>query len=458
MKASIFALCAALATAGCAARRPVSVAAAPVFDSPAPAAAPAPRRGAATIAILPLNNNTGDADFRGLGGTLAEIMSVELAGRSDLRLVERARIEEVVKELRVGQAEIVDQEAAVRVGRLLGASLMAFGSFSKLGEGYILTARVVRVETGEIINAVVERGSQPGELDAMARAAIRDALAAPAGARAPTGAVPSRRDALADSLPTTRRVRPDAFGVVISVRDYKNKDVPRAEFARVDARLMKLYLTRSLGYREENVLELEDPTKAELETVFGGPGDPHGRLSRLLSLRTRGSAEVFVYYSGHGAPSVKTGRSYLVPSDANPDYVELNGYPRDVLLTNLSKLGARRATVVLESCFSGGSGGGALIHDASPLVLRAAKADVPQGVSLITAAGGGQIASWYPEKGHSLFTYFLVRELARRSTAPSSWPALELHVAAEVSVLAAKKYGRDQVPQFSGSGEGLLAR
>ena len=407
------------------------------------------------MAVLPLANDSDQSGLDRAGGSLAEVASSELVAKPGITLVERRRLNDILSELKLGSSGVVDEATAAKVGRLVGADFMAFGSFSDLGGRWLLTMRMVRVETGEIVNAVVQRGSRPEDLDGMARAAIRGVL--PAAGAAAAEASPAARDELADGLPAAVRARPGALGVVVSVRDYKNKDVPRAEFARADARLMKRYLTRSLGYSEDNIIELDDPTKAEMETVFGGAGDPHGRLSRLLDLRGRGSSEVFVYYSGHGAPSVKTGRSYLVPADANPDYVELNGYPRDVLLKNLSALGARRVTVVLESCFSGGSGGGALIHDASPLVLRAAESDVPSGVNLITASSGGQISSWYPEKGHSLFTYFLIRDLSRRSAA-QSWPETARNVATEVSAQAAKKYNRDQVPEFSGGGEGLLAR
>ena len=236
----------------------------------------------------------------------------------------------------------------------------------------------------------------------------------------------------------------------MSVGGYKSKDVPAAAFAHDDARLMKLYLTRSLGYQEENLIELKDPSKAELETVFGGEMDSRGRLARLLDQRDRGRTEVFVYYSGHGAPGLKDKHAYLVPADANPDYIELNGYSRDLLLANLSKLGTKRTTVVLESCFSGGSGGGTLVRDASPLALRAADSSVPAGVSFVAAASGGQVASWFAEKRHSLFTYHLIKALSDPSAAGLAWPELSRRIARDVSSQAARRYNRDQTPQFTG--------
>ena len=34
-----------------------------------------------------------------------------------------------------------------------------------------------------------------------------------------------------------------------------------------------------------------------------------------------------VFYSGHGVPGLKDRRGYLLPADADPDSVEINGFP-----------------------------------------------------------------------------------------------------------------------------------
>jgi uncharacterized caspase-like protein len=167
--------------------------------------------------------------------------------------------------------------------------------------------------------------------------------------------------------------------------------------------------------------------------------------------------ELFVYYSGHGAPGLKDKHAYLVPSDANPNYVELNGYPRDLLLSNLAKLGARRTSVVLETCFSGSSNSGALITQASPLMLQSQDAARPRGIDLFTSASRDEIASWYPESKHSLFTYFFLRELAHASSEPGSdGSRIAATVKREVSAYASRKYDRNQTPEFWGDAASIL--
>ncbi|MCH8235846.1 MAG: hypothetical protein IIC29_06945, partial [Chloroflexi bacterium] len=88
-----------------------------------------------------------------------------------------------------------------------------------------------------------------------------------------------------------------------------------------------------------------------------------------------GLSDVVVFYSGHGMPGFKDGRSYLLPSNVAPGGVEISGYPLDVLYDNLGKLEARSALVLIDACFSGGSAGGTLVPAGSFAV--GPKQDVP---------------------------------------------------------------------------------
>lgn len=132
------------------------------------------------IAILPFRNNSADRSLDATGGTLAELISARLAGRRGFKLVERQRIEDVMKEMKLGMLGAVDQATAVQVGRLVGANVMGFGSFQTLGQKVLVTLRLVKVETGEIVGGVNERGDDMAELDKMAESAavkLAEALA-----------------------------------------------------------------------------------------------------------------------------------------------------------------------------------------------------------------------------------------------------------------------------------------
>ena len=164
-----------------------------------------------------------------------------------------------------------------------------------------------------------------------------------------------------------------------------------------------------MGYLDGNVLYHEDATNAVFRSLFGTREVPQGRLAQLVR---PGRSDVFVYYSGHGAPDVAAQRVYFVPVDCSPDDVRLNGYPLDLLYTHLGELGARSVTVVIDACFSGGSEQGMLIRAASPIGIRVTDPAVAlRSAAIFTSSAGDQISSWYPEMGHGLFTYFFLSGL-----------------------------------------------
>lgn len=110
--------------------------------------------GLQTIAIVDFTNNSLDDRERmdPLQGGFASLMVHQLSGAVDLKVIERERIKWLIDELDLQQEEgRVDQSTAVRTGKLLGANVVMFGSFMKHRNEFRINARLVKVETGEII-------------------------------------------------------------------------------------------------------------------------------------------------------------------------------------------------------------------------------------------------------------------------------------------------------------------
>jgi TolB-like protein len=119
------------------------------------------------VMILPFTNETGDASLDSMGRTLSDLVSAKLAPRKGFKLVERASMARVMGELKLGQTGAIDQASAIQLGRMLGANVIAFGSYSKMEGVAVLSTRLVKVETGEIIGGAVARGDMD-KLDRMA--------------------------------------------------------------------------------------------------------------------------------------------------------------------------------------------------------------------------------------------------------------------------------------------------
>ncbi|MGD2136212.1 MAG: CsgG/HfaB family protein [Gemmatimonadales bacterium] len=107
------------------------------------------------IAVMPFENGGSygqDAeDFEALTIGIQQMLLTEFAVNDQLRVVERGRIKDLMAELERGAAGAVDANTAAQIGRLVGARYMVFGSFIDFYGDFRLNARVVNVETGEIV-------------------------------------------------------------------------------------------------------------------------------------------------------------------------------------------------------------------------------------------------------------------------------------------------------------------
>jgi hypothetical protein len=215
------------------------------------------------------------------------------------------------------------------------------------------------------------------------------------------------REPLEIRLPLNRQRRNDV-AVVIGNADYGSRghDLPDVIPAYVDAETFFLYAHATLGVPEENIIDLRNASLADMVRIFGNAADPHGQLAD----RVKPDSEVTVYYSGHGAPGPAEGEGYLLPVDADAFRLALTGYPLQQLLANLETLPVRHVTVVLEACFSGLSAGGTLVPRASGIVVTPrAPALARSKITLISAGGPDEIASWDKDGRDGLFTrHYLV--------------------------------------------------
>ena len=255
-----------------------------------------------------------------------------------------------------------------------------------------------------------------------------------------------------DTLPAARSSAPKkAYAIVIGIERYREK-LPAADFADRDAQLMGEYLTKVLGYPEENVVIRlnEKASRTDLEKY----------LENWLPNHVEKGDSVFFYFSGHGAPNARTGEAYLVPFDGDPAFVETTGYPLKRLYESLDKLPAQEIVVLLDSCFSGAGGRSVIAKGSRPMVLSVENALMAKGKTVVLSAGSGdQISSTYDQKGHGLLTYFFLKGLQGEADKNKDG-AIDLHelfdyVKPQVERVARRDFNNEQTPQLLGSPEML---
>lgn len=209
------------------------------------------------------------------------------------------------------------------------------------------------------------------------------------------------------NLPLSSKINPDAIAVVIGNRDYQKTS--KVDYALNDARSVKEYLTGVMGFKEGNIIYEENATKGIFEIIFGSKDNKRGKLSNYV---INDISDVFVYYSGHGAPDLKNQRGYFVPIEADPNYIDISGYSLDLFYSNISHIPAKSITVVLDACFSGAN----VYKNISPVTITMDSPElVDPRVIVMSSSSGTEVSSWFEENQHGLFTYYFLKAIHNKN-------------------------------------------
>ncbi len=115
------------------------------------------------IAVLDFKADKQSADY---AGPVRDILEVELFNTGDFEILERRRIDLVLKEHGVQNSVCFDLDCAVKVGKILMLDYAVIGSVGKL-EKYTITVRFVDINKGTI--AYADSGSADNEAEIEAR-------------------------------------------------------------------------------------------------------------------------------------------------------------------------------------------------------------------------------------------------------------------------------------------------
>jgi TolB-like protein len=103
------------------------------------------------VAVSPFENNSEKAEYAALRKGLPDMLTTDLTASSQIRLVERARLNDVLGELDLQKSDFFDPSTASQLGHGLGAEFIVTGSFTVFSDTLRIDARLVDVETAEII-------------------------------------------------------------------------------------------------------------------------------------------------------------------------------------------------------------------------------------------------------------------------------------------------------------------
>ena len=110
------------------------------------------------LSILYFEDRTRLPQFAWLRKGLSDMLITDLSQAPELQIVQRERLEEILREQALQASGRIDDKTAVRVGRLTGATLILLGSATLVGETLRLDAHLLSVEHGAVFGAAFVEG------------------------------------------------------------------------------------------------------------------------------------------------------------------------------------------------------------------------------------------------------------------------------------------------------------
>jgi len=110
-----------------------------------------------SLTMLKAQTNIAVIDFSGKNvsatdaAILTERLGAELFSTNKYIILERNKIDEILKEQQFQMSGCTTNECFIEIGQLLNVEQLVVGSISKVGSTYSIFARIISIETGEIL-------------------------------------------------------------------------------------------------------------------------------------------------------------------------------------------------------------------------------------------------------------------------------------------------------------------
>lgn len=238
------------------------------------------------------------------------------------------------------------------------------------------------------------------------------------------------------------RSQKNTFAVIIANEVYRNEaDVP---FAANDGKVFSDYCLKTFGIPSKNVHLVRNATlndlRYEVDWITG--------VMRAYN----GDANVIFYYAGHGVPDESNKTAYLLPVDGQGSNFR-TGYKLSELYAALGKAPAKSVTVFLDACFSGTKRDGEMLSkNGRGIAIKVRESSVPGNMVVFSAAQGDETAYPYTDKGHGMFTYFLLKKI-QQTAGDVSLGELSDYVTSQVSRTSIVNNRKSQTPILNPSSE-----
>ncbi|MBQ7272835.1 MAG: WG repeat-containing protein [Bacteroidales bacterium] len=242
-------------------------------------------------------------------------------------------------------------------------------------------------------------------------------------------------------IPDTHTINDNTFALIITNENYKF--VSQVPYAINDGRVFEEYCVKTLGLPKDHIHRAEDAT-------FGMVMGEMDWITNIAKVY-KGKARIMVYYAGHGIPDESTRDAYLLPVDGTGSNTS-TAIKLSSIYSRLNDNPTESTVVFLDACFSGAQRNGQMLAQARGVAIKA-KAERPSGTMVVfSAASGDETAYPYKEKGHGLFSYFLMKKI-QETRGEATLGELAAYISENVSQQAIVQNAKSQTPTVVPSAE-----
>lgn len=190
----------------------------------------------------------------------------------------------------------------------------------------------------------------------------------------------------------------NTFAFIIGNERYKT--LSNADYAINDAMTFSKYCKKTLLIPDQNVTMYEDLSY----------GNFIGITQRLQDIADAydGDAKIIVYYSGLGITSSE-GNKYLLPIDANLNYLDKTAIPLNRLVGILDVLKTKLCVCIIDAPFNGQNKSGEVLESGRGIAKKSTLSK-PQS-TVVALAGDNSVST--KELSHSIFTYSLLESIRK---------------------------------------------
>ena len=242
----------------------------------------------------------------------------------------------------------------------------------------------------------------------------------------------------------TNSIVDNRFALVIGNEDYASSQSglqkeQNVDYAVNDAMIFEQYALRTLGVKLENMFSITNATSGIMSQEIK-------KVIKLTELEGK-DAELIIYYAGHGFPDDHK-VPHLIPVDVSGGDLS-RAINLQELYKDLGNLKAKKVTVFLDACFTGGGRESGLMASRG-IKVKPKEGSLSGSLVVFSASSGDQSSLPFNKEKHGVFTYHLLKAL-QDAEGVISYGDLYNAINIEVNKTTLRNQGMEQTPKVNTS-------